>query len=160
MFVNASTGFYPGLGSGADINPARRPFSASVDVKLPFTVRHQAGLVFFTLGGTFFYFAPGAPLAASSIGFGIRPAVHIAGLTLLKKLLRGAALYNVQAYLAVPAGYRMQRRDGGTVDDSSGFHAGLDLGVQYFLAKNLGLYVELSFTSRRSGGSFGRAVRF
>jgi hypothetical protein len=52
----------------------------------------------------------------------------------LKRLLREAALHNAQAYLAVPAGYTFQRRDGGTVNDGSDFYVRLDLGVKYFLA--------------------------
>ena len=160
VFINANIDFRLSLGKDANINAVQLPFAASVDVKLPFARQQQAGLVFWTLGGTFFYSALGGGSHTSNIGFGIRPAVHIAGPSLLKRLFKGEAVHNVQAYLAVPAGYIVQRRNGVMAEDGSGFHAGVDVGVQYFLAKNLGLYVELSVTTRWIGGSFGWAVRF
>jgi hypothetical protein len=88
--------FNAGIGAGISMGKARTssdttvaisvfqlPFSVGADFKLPLNFTFPAGETFITLGGTFFYSSLNSTFKVSDMGFGIRPAIHIAGLNLL-----------------------------------------------------------------------------
>lgn len=164
--------FNAGIGAGLSVGKAKSygdstfvlpifqlPFSVGADFKLPLNLTLPAGEMFITLGGTFFYSSLNSNLKVSDIGFGIRPAIHIAGLNLFEKLFKNADSSKLHAYLAIPIGWVIQTVDGETFDDGSGFHLGLDVGTKYFFIKNLGVYAELNLNLRWIGGSIGLAAR-
>jgi hypothetical protein len=166
VFINGGVGLGMSMGKalktteGYAISFLQVPVSASVDAKLPFNVQNPMGETFFTAGGFFYYSSLGSVWKVSDAGFGIRPAIHIAGLNFFEDLFKGADASKLHAYLAVPIGYVIQSWDGETNDEGSGFHLGLDLGTKYFIIQNLGLYAELNLNFRWMGGSIGLAARF
>jgi hypothetical protein len=164
--------FNAGIGAGISVGRARNlesstlgisifqfPFSASADFKLPINMSNPIGETFITLGGTFFYSSLNSIYKVSDVGFGIRPAIHIAGLSFFENLFKNVDSSRLYAYLAVPIGWVVQTWDGESVDDGSGFHLGLDLGAKYFFIKNLGVYAELNLNFRWIGGSIGLTAR-
>jgi hypothetical protein len=147
-------------GTGATISFAQFPLSVGADFKLPLNFTIPGGETFITLGGTFFYSSLNSTSKISDMGFGIRPAIHIAGLNLFEKLFKNADSSKLHAYLAIPIGWVIQTMDGATLDEGSGFHLGLDVGTKYFFIKNLGVYAEANLNLRLMiGGSIGLTAR-